>query len=66
MKDKTSLVILFGGESSEHEVSCVSAASLLEHVDKEKYHIVRYENILLHNLFPLLYSSTKPFISLSH
>ena len=39
MKDKTSLVILFGGESSEHEVSCVSAASLLEHVDKEKYHI---------------------------
>lgn len=39
MKDRISLVILFGGESSEHEVSCVSAASLLEHVDKDKYHI---------------------------
>ena len=38
----------------------------LDNEDKEKYHIVRYENILLHNLFPLLYSSTKPFISLSH
>ena len=39
MKDKISLVILFGGVSSEHEVSCVSAASILDHIDREKYHI---------------------------
>ena len=39
MKEKTSLLILFGGVSSEHEVSCVSAASVLDHINSEKYHI---------------------------
>ena len=33
----TSLLILFGGLSSEHEVSCMSAASILQNVDREKY-----------------------------
>lgn len=31
------LAILFGGISSEHSVSCVSAASVLHHLDKNKY-----------------------------
>lgn len=31
------LAILFGGISSEHSVSCVSAASVLHHLDKTKY-----------------------------
>ncbi|MDO4546317.1 MAG: D-alanine--D-alanine ligase family protein [Bacillota bacterium] len=39
MKEKLSLLILFGGASSEHEVSRVSASSVLEHIDDEKYHI---------------------------
>ena len=32
-----SLLILFGGLSSEHEISCMSAASILTQVDREKY-----------------------------
>jgi D-alanine-D-alanine ligase len=33
------LLVLFGGQSSEHEVSRVSASNVLEHMDKEKYEI---------------------------
>lgn len=33
------VAILFGGQSSEHEVSRVSAASVLTHINKEKYEI---------------------------
>lgn len=39
MKNKISLLILFGGISSEHEVSCASAASVLKNINTEKYHI---------------------------
>ena len=39
MKDKTKLLILFGGVSSEHEVSRVSASSILTHINGEKYEI---------------------------
>lgn len=41
MGDKQNLMILFGGVSSEHEVSRTSAASLLEHIDREKYNIIK-------------------------
>lgn len=34
---KTKLCIIFGGASSEHEVSCMSAGSVIENVDKSKY-----------------------------
>lgn len=34
------LLILFGGISSEHEVSCVSAASIIRNVDREKYEVI--------------------------
>ncbi len=33
------VAILFGGQSTEHEVSRVSATSVLNHIDKEKYSI---------------------------
>lgn len=36
---KTKLLILFGGASSEHEVSCMSAASIRRHLDETKYEI---------------------------
>jgi len=34
------LLILFGGQSSEHEVSCSSTASLLEHIDTNEIHAI--------------------------
>lgn len=33
------LAILFGSSSNEHEVSVVSAASIIKNLDKQKYHI---------------------------
>ncbi len=36
---KTRLCIIFGGASSEHEVSCMSAASVIENLNSEKYEL---------------------------
>ena len=33
------LAVLFGGMSSEHDISCLSAASILRNLDREKYEI---------------------------
>lgn len=38
---KIRLAVLFGGMSSEHEVSCVSASSVLKNLDKDKYEIYK-------------------------
>jgi D-alanine-D-alanine ligase len=40
VSDKTRLVVLFGGQSAEHEVSCVTAASVLGAVDRDRYDLV--------------------------
>ncbi len=40
MSQKITVCILFGGQSSEHEVSRISATSVIENIDKEKYDIV--------------------------
>lgn len=37
MSKKLSLAVIFGGQSSEHEVSLMSATSILENLDPEKY-----------------------------
>ncbi|MBQ8552511.1 MAG: D-alanine--D-alanine ligase [Clostridia bacterium] len=37
--NKTSLLCLFGGRSSEYEVSLISAHSILSNIDREKYDI---------------------------
>ena len=34
---KKNILVLFGGRSSEHEVSCVSVTTILSNIDKEKY-----------------------------
>lgn len=34
------LLVLFGGLSSEHEVSCLSAASILRNADKNRYELI--------------------------
>src|SRR5208282_4626066 len=40
MAKKLRVGILFGGRSGEHEVSLLSAASVLEAIDKDKYEVV--------------------------
>jgi D-alanine-D-alanine ligase len=40
MRRKLRVGVLFGGRSSEHEVSLVSAASVLKALDREKYEVV--------------------------
>ena len=37
MSKKTNLAIIFGGRSSEHEVSCISVRTIIKAVDKERY-----------------------------
>ena len=36
---KQTIVVLYGGESTEHEVSCRSAASIIKNLDRSKYNI---------------------------
>ena len=38
--EKITLLILFGGKSTEYEVSLISASSIIENADREKYDIV--------------------------
>lgn len=40
MTARTSIVLLFGGRSSEHEISCVTARGVLSAIDTEKYHVI--------------------------
>ena len=34
------VLILYGGRSSEHQVSCLSARSVLEVIDRDRYEVV--------------------------
>ncbi len=34
------VAVLFGGQSSEHEVSCVSGATVIKNIDKSKYSVL--------------------------
>ncbi len=38
--NKLTVAVLFGGQSSEHEVSRVSASTILSHLDPEKYYVL--------------------------
>ena len=38
---KLNIGLIFGGKSSEHEVSCASAASIINNIDSEKYNVVK-------------------------
>jgi D-alanine-D-alanine ligase len=40
LPSRVRLVVLFGGRSAEHDVSCTSAASVLAAVDPERYEVV--------------------------
>ena len=37
---KLKVAVLFGGKSSEHEVSIISAKSVMDNLDKEKFEII--------------------------
>jgi len=38
-KSKARIIVLFGGESAEHDVSCVTAAHVLRALDPQKYEV---------------------------
>ena len=38
--DKKKIAVLFGGQSSEHVVSCMSAANVIELIDQTKYDLI--------------------------
>ena len=40
MAGKTRLVVLFGGESAEHDVSCVTAAHVIAAADRDRFDVV--------------------------
>jgi D-alanine-D-alanine ligase len=40
MSERVRLVVLFGGRSAEHEVSCVSAVHVLNAVDLDRYDVI--------------------------
>lgn len=40
MSKSVNLVLLYGGKSGEHEISLISAASVLTHLDAKKYNII--------------------------
>ena len=40
MKNKKRIAVIFGGQSTEHEVSRFSAQSVIENLDKNKFEVV--------------------------
>ena len=40
MSERIRVAVIFGGRSSEHEISCVSAGSVLRAIDRDKYEVV--------------------------
>ena len=39
--DKLTVLVLFGGKSSEHDVSCISASSVIANIPQDKYDIIK-------------------------
>ncbi|CAL8977773.1 D-alanine--D-alanine ligase [Tessaracoccus sp. O5.2] len=40
MSDRTRVALIFGGQSSEHGISCLTAASVLKAIDRDRYDVV--------------------------
>lgn len=38
--EKQNLAVIFGGQSSEHDISCMSASNIIQCIDTEKYSII--------------------------
>ena len=39
-RDRVRVAVVFGGRSSEHAISCVSAGSILRNLDPERFEVV--------------------------
>ena len=37
---KQNLAVIFGGQSSEHEISCMSASNIIQSIDAQRYNII--------------------------
>ncbi|MFR8976009.1 MAG: D-alanine--D-alanine ligase A, partial [Eubacteriales bacterium] len=37
---KPAVCVVFGGKSSEHEISCMSAYNIISHLNREKYSLL--------------------------
>ena len=37
---KQNLAVIFGGQSSEHEISCMSASNIIQCIDAQRYNII--------------------------
>lgn len=55
---KKTIAVLFGGASSEHDVSTVSAKGILSNINKEKYNLVLIGISKTENGFCLMMIST--------
>lgn len=78
MAQPLNLVLLYGGKSGEHEVSLISAASVLKNLNAEKYHIIpiamdknglchqhNYQDLLAYpDALPVVTKQSKPIASL--
>ena len=40
MSSRLNLVLLYGGKSGEHEISLISAASVLANIDPDRFNII--------------------------
>ncbi len=40
MAKKIRVAVIFGGRSSEHTISCISAGSILRAIDQAKYEVI--------------------------
>lgn len=40
IKMKETVAVLFGGQSSEHVVSCMSAANIIDYIEKDQYELI--------------------------
>jgi D-alanine-D-alanine ligase len=41
MADKKTVALIFGGASSEHEISLLSASSVLKNISRELYNVIK-------------------------
>ena len=61
--EKIRVGILFGGRSSEHAISCISANSIINVIDRNKYEVVPI-GITTDN-FWAVFEDKNPFLTLS-
>lgn len=40
MTEKTTVAIIYGGRSTEHSISCITAGSIIQAIDKERYDVI--------------------------